>query len=81
MKWISAIFFGFLLILQHAAIAIFVIWSISADKLSDLQPIFVILAPATLTETFFIARLIVDRMYTPIDYERKWLRFLNKPEK
>ncbi|MBS1611805.1 MAG: hypothetical protein JST49_03225 [Bacteroidetes bacterium] len=63
-------FFTILLIAQNMAVFGIVIYCIKHDKLENLQPILSILITATLTETYFIIRIMVQWMFADIDYKR-----------
>lgn len=75
MRWVLAGFFGLLLVLQHVGLFFVLLWSLRREILTDIQPLLAILVPATLAQTYGISRLIVDRMFKPIDFGDKQERF------
>jgi hypothetical protein len=77
MRWALAAFFSALLLAQHAGLFLILKWTLEKELLPQVQPVFVVLVPATLAQTYGISRLIVDRMFNSIDYKDKQLRFFD----
>ncbi len=65
---LSIIFFSLLLLFQNLAILYIVYLALESNKLKDLQLIFAGLVAATLTETYFIAKKIIDFVFSNTDY-------------
>lgn len=65
---LSIIFFSVLLLLQNIVILYIVYLALASNKLKDLQLIFAALVGATLTETYFIAKKIIDFVFSNTDY-------------
>jgi hypothetical protein len=57
-----------LLILQNIAVFGLVFWAFISGKMKDLQLIFSILVPATLGETAFMVKTIVEWLFKDINY-------------
>lgn len=75
MRPLVAIFFGMLLFAQNTLIFALVAWSLEADKLGELQFVFSVLIGGTLAQTYKVSQLIVNKLFTPIDYKDKHSRF------
>jgi len=75
MRRIVAGFFGLLLVAQNTVVFCLVWWALQQDKLGELQWIFSALIAGSLTETYTISRLIVTKLFEPIDYADKHKRF------
>jgi hypothetical protein len=57
-----------LLILQNIAVFTLVFWAFISGKLGDLQTVFSILVPATLGETAFMVKTIIEWLFKDINY-------------
>lgn len=57
-----------LLIVQNLAVFILVFWAFISGNLDDLQVIFSILIPATLGETAYMVKTIVEWLFKDINY-------------
>lgn len=59
---------GLLLILQSIGIWFIIVWSIQSGQLKNLQLIFSALIGGTLTESYFLLKLIVRQIFGDINY-------------
>lgn len=59
---------GILLVLQNFAVFGLVYVALCSDKLHDLQIIFSALMAGTLTQSYFLLRLITEKVFGDIDY-------------
>jgi hypothetical protein len=75
--WV-AVFYAVLLVAQNYIVFSLVWWALQNDQLKQLQWIFATLMAASLTETYKISQLIVNRLFEPIDYADKHNRFRDK---
>lgn len=78
MRPIVAMFFGMLLFVQTTLIFALVAWSLKYDKLAQLQLVFSVLIAGSLTQTYKVSQLIVNKLFTQIDYKDKHKRFEKK---
>lgn len=78
MRPIVAMFFGGLLFVQNVLIFALVAWSLQHDKLAQLQLVFSVLITGSLAQTYKVSQLIVNKLFTPIDYKDKHKRFDKK---
>ncbi len=60
-----------LLILQNIAVFGMVIYALVYEKIGDLQIVFGVLIAATLTETAYMVKVIVEWMFKDINYPRE----------
>lgn len=60
-----------LLFLQNFLVFGILIWALSADKLAQLQVIFSVIIPATLVETAYMVKVIIEWLFKDINYPRK----------
>lgn len=59
---------GALLLAQNAAIFCLVFIALNNNSLKDLQPIFGAVIAGTLTQSYFLLRLITEKVFGDIDY-------------
>ena len=67
---VLTIFFVILLLGQNLAVFLLVFMALKMKMLYDLQLIFSVLIPATLTETYWTTNIIVEWMCKKIDYKK-----------
>ena len=67
-RMLASVFFAVLLGAQNLAVFAIIIMSLQHGWLKDLQPIFVTLIGATLTETYFITKIIINFIFSTTDY-------------
>lgn len=60
-----------LLLIQHILLACFIICSIANNFINNIQPLLAIIIPATLGETYFIMRQMVQFVFTSGDFTIK----------
>lgn len=60
-----------LLTAQNVGIWLLVVWALEAGQLKDLQLIFTSLVGGSLTQSYFILRLITKKVFDDIDYHNK----------
>lgn len=60
-----------LLFLQNFLVFSILIWALYADKLRELQYIFSIIIPATLVETAYMVKVIIEWLFKDINYPPK----------
>ncbi len=65
---LSSSFFALLLAGQNIAVFTVIIISLQKGTVKDLQLIFSALVAATLTETYFITKIIINFIFSTIDY-------------
>lgn len=70
-RMIAAIFFGVLLAGQNFAVFFVILKAFELDRLKDLQLIFAALSGATLTETYFVTKIIINFIFSTTDYSYK----------
>lgn len=73
-----AAFFAFLLIAQSVAIFFLLYWSLKNGQMAQLQLVLSVLIAGTLTQSYKISQLIVNKLFEPIDYADKSERFTTK---
>jgi len=61
----------FLLFLQNFLVFGILIWALAADKLAELQIIFSVIIPATLVETAYMVKVIIEWLFKDINYPPK----------
>ncbi len=59
---------GMLLIVQNAGIWFIVVWALNKGQLQDLQLIFSTLIAGSLTQSYFLMRLITEKVFGDINY-------------
>jgi hypothetical protein len=62
---------GLLLVFQNAAIFYIVVLALRSGALEDLQLVFSTLIAGTLTQSYFLLRLITEKVFGDIDYHNK----------
>ncbi len=65
---LSSSFFAILLAGQNIAVFTIIISALQKGEVKDLQLIFSALVAATLTETYFITKIIINFIFSTIDY-------------
>lgn len=65
---LSSSFFAILLAGQNIAVFTIIIAALQKGEVKDLQLIFSALVAATLTETYFITKIIINFIFSTIDY-------------
>lgn len=68
LRWIVASFLMFLLFLQNVAVFGLVVYTLTTDRLADLQTIFAVLVSATLVESAYMVKKIVEFLFEDIQY-------------
>ncbi len=63
-----SIFFAVLLTLQNVAVFLVIFYVIAHNQLKDLQLIFSVLTGATLIETYFVTKIIINFVFSTTDY-------------
>ncbi|MEO6728888.1 MAG: hypothetical protein ABIM99_03115 [Candidatus Dojkabacteria bacterium] len=61
----------FLLFLQNFLVFGILIWALATNKLSELQIIFSVIIPATLVETAYMVKVIIEWLFKDINYPPK----------
>lgn len=64
-----ALFFGWLLTTQNIYVFNIIKESQKVGGLSEIQPLLAVVVPATLAETYFIVRIMVEWTFSDIDYK------------
>ena len=60
-----------LLFLQNFLVFGILIWALATDKLAELQIIFSVIIPATLVETAYMVKVIIEWLFKDINYPPK----------
>jgi hypothetical protein len=68
-----SIFFALLLAGQNLAVFLVIFRAFELDRLKDLQLIFAALTAATLAETYFVTKIIINFVFSTTDYSEKTL--------
>lgn len=68
LRILTSVFTAVLLVCQNVLVFWIVIRALNDGSLKDLQLIFATLVSATLTETYFIMKIIVQFVFSSIDY-------------
>lgn len=67
-RMVASVFFAFLLAGQNIAVFYIIYLALRLNLLKDLQLIFATLVGATLTETYFITKIIINFIFSTTDY-------------